>query len=115
MDGNERSGANGNVGKRFGIEVRRGKQHAGARLCGLGTLGVEVLIDNGRGGKRRFPPHFSEPPPEPPIGDFMNASVEPSVVASSVPEVAPRSEEHTSELQSLMRTSYAVFCLKQKT
>src|SRR3546814_4985804 len=27
---------------------------------------------------------------------------------------ALRSEEHTSELQSLMRTSYAVFCLKQK-
>src|SRR3546814_8873185 len=26
-----------------------------------------------------------------------------------------RSEEHTSELQSLMRLSYAVFCLKQKT
>src|SRR3546814_6057651 len=28
---------------------------------------------------------------------------------------ASRSEEHTSELQSLMRTSYAVFCLQQKT
>src|SRR3546814_9209774 len=28
---------------------------------------------------------------------------------------AGRSEEHTSELQSLMRTSYAVFCLKKKT
>src|SRR3546814_6996519 len=27
---------------------------------------------------------------------------------------ALRSEEHTSELQSLMRSSYAVFCLKQK-
>src|SRR3546814_6570095 len=27
---------------------------------------------------------------------------------------ASRSEEHTSELQSLMRTSYAVFCLKKK-
>src|SRR3546814_6398404 len=27
---------------------------------------------------------------------------------------AGRSEEHTSELQSLMRTSYAVFCLKKK-
>src|SRR3546814_3235992 len=27
---------------------------------------------------------------------------------------AARSEEHTSELQSLMRTSYAVFCLKKK-
>src|SRR3546814_8989442 len=26
----------------------------------------------------------------------------------------PRSEEHTSELQSLMRTSYTVFCLKKK-
>src|SRR3546814_9147209 len=29
--------------------------------------------------------------------------------------VAARSEEHTSELPSLMRISYAVFCLKQKT
>src|SRR3546814_2691559 len=29
--------------------------------------------------------------------------------------VLDRSEEHTSELQSLMRISYAVFCLKQKT
>src|SRR3546814_4924219 len=29
-------------------------------------------------------------------------------------DVAERSEEHTSELQSLMRISYAVFCLKQK-
>src|SRR3546814_2713094 len=30
------------------------------------------------------------------------------------PQGAGRSEEHTSELQSLMRTSYAVFCLKKK-
>src|SRR3546814_3217139 len=29
-------------------------------------------------------------------------------------QFALRSEEHTSELQSLMRTSYAVFCLKKK-
>src|SRR3546814_4267819 len=29
--------------------------------------------------------------------------------------VAARSEEHTSELQSLMRNSYAVFCLKKTT
>src|SRR3546814_2758966 len=29
--------------------------------------------------------------------------------------LAVRSEEHTSELQSLMRISYAVFCLKKKT
>src|SRR3546814_10387467 len=30
------------------------------------------------------------------------------------PVVARRSEEHTSELQSLMRISYAVFCLQKK-
>src|SRR3546814_7045270 len=32
-----------------------------------------------------------------------------------LPPVTARSEEHTSELQSLMRISYAVFCLKKKT
>src|SRR3546814_4478109 len=31
------------------------------------------------------------------------------------PRMRPRSDEHTSELQSLMRISYAVFCLKKKT
>src|SRR3546814_8904622 len=31
------------------------------------------------------------------------------------PALHSRSEEHTSELQSLMRISYAVFCLKKKT
>src|SRR3546814_4343049 len=31
-----------------------------------------------------------------------------------VPYIVGRSEEHTSELQSLMRISYAVFCLKKK-
>src|SRR3546814_12598368 len=31
------------------------------------------------------------------------------------PKLMLRSEEHTSELQSLMRISYAVFCLKKKT
>src|SRR3546814_4719118 len=33
---------------------------------------------------------------------------------STFPETVDRSEEHTSELQSLMRISYAVFCLKKK-
>src|SRR3546814_7780284 len=37
-----------------------------------------------------------------------------AVVAVVVPVAAVRSEEHTSELQSLMRISYAVFCLKKK-
>src|SRR3546814_10496912 len=36
------------------------------------------------------------------------------VLAATVFHIAYRSEEHTSELQSLMRISYAVFCLKKK-
>src|SRR3546814_8260776 len=35
--------------------------------------------------------------------------------AEIVRRLRERSEEHTSELQSLMRISYAVFCLKKKT
>src|SRR3546814_20474333 len=35
-------------------------------------------------------------------------------VVSAVSTTGMRSEEHTSELQSLMRISYAVFCLKKK-
>src|SRR3546814_7328949 len=34
---------------------------------------------------------------------------------SGMKHTIARSEEHTSELQSLMRISYAVFCLKKKT
>src|SRR3546814_4712644 len=36
-------------------------------------------------------------------------------VRAQAVDIAIRSEEHTSELQSLMRISYAVFCLKKKT
>src|SRR3546814_7438240 len=38
----------------------------------------------------------------------------PSPVDIELEDIAHRSEEHTSELQSLMRISYAVFCLKKK-
>src|SRR3546814_5743891 len=40
--------------------------------------------------------------------------IENLVVSVAVEQLRRRSEEHTSELQSLMRTSYAVFCLKKK-
>src|SRR3546814_4569266 len=36
------------------------------------------------------------------------------MVESEAQELTERSEEHTSELKSLMRISYAVFCLKKK-
>src|SRR3546814_1628291 len=39
----------------------------------------------------------------------------PKVATGLVWMSSDRSEEHTSELQSLMRISYAVFCLKKKT
>src|SRR3546814_7581985 len=44
---------------------------------------------------------------------IMFCIILPVPAASAMAE--PRSEEHTSELQSLMRTSYAGFCLKKKT
>src|SRR3546814_6488500 len=50
----------------------------------------------------------------------MSAAVRPARSAADVAAAKAlfldyRSEEHTSELQSLMRISYAVFCLKKKT
>src|SRR3546814_3007626 len=46
----------------------------------------------------------------------VNETVEANVTQSGATTVSAhtRSEEHTSELQSLMRTSYAVFCVKKK-
>src|SRR3546814_7591079 len=49
------------------------------------------LLDRRRALAKQQPPHFGRPG-----------------------EAELRSEEHTSELQSLMRISYAVFCLKKK-
>src|SRR3546814_6265761 len=43
-----------------------------------------------------------------------NSSADCLTTSASLPTRARRSEEHTSELQSLMRISYAVFCLKKK-
>src|SRR3546814_3205157 len=61
----------------------------------------------------------------PPIGSLMSrtrtdarSAIGSPTCASSRSNIwvtrSPRSEEHTSELQSLMRISYAVFCLKKK-
>src|SRR3546814_2601185 len=64
------------------------------------------------------------PPPYPPVMSLREFGINPAHTdktrtcgreAAYVPHIAqPRSEEHTSELQSLMRISYAVFCLKKK-
>src|SRR3546814_4214062 len=52
-------------------------------------------------------------PASPTNGDITSSpSTRPRMARSAAP--CSRSEEHTSELQSLMRISYAVFCLKKK-
>src|SRR3546814_5699775 len=49
------------------------------------------------------------------IGDYVTVLRDGHLVATAaMADVDVRSEEHTSELQSLMRISYAVFCLKKK-
>src|SRR3546814_8058937 len=45
---------------------------------------------------------------------MWHALVAPAGLPKAIQEKIARSEEHTSELQSLMRISYAVFCLKKK-
>src|SRR3546814_5438240 len=47
-------------------------------------------------------------------GRFRGADASRGEVAQRTERGCARSEEHTSELQSLMRISYAVFCLKKK-
>src|SRR3546814_9928298 len=48
-----------------------------------------------------------------PVGNEIADRTFPLAIRIAAAETA-RSEEHTSELQSLMRISYAVFCLKKK-
>src|SRR3546814_10029389 len=64
----------------------------GADIQALGTLAASADYASGRGS----------------VGSL---SVFDAYVESLLASVAGRSEEHTSELQSLMRISYAVFCL----
>src|SRR3546814_9980569 len=54
--------------------------------------------------------------PSDPKQETMERSLLPAVFPAGMPfpSWSLRSEEHTSELQSLMRISYAVFCLKKK-
>src|SRR3546814_5162519 len=48
------------------------------------------------------------------VNDTQHTDLQFPIVADADLKIARRSEEHTSELQSLMRISYAVFCLKKK-
>src|SRR3546814_5778149 len=79
---------------------------------GTSSMGVSTSLDTN--GKRGWPSLTSCGPL--PLSYFViPARPHPQTVKEKAPpDRSGRSEEHTSELQSLMRISYAVFCLKKK-
>src|SRR3546814_8587925 len=88
-------------------------------ILGLTSQGVDtlpdVLLSEGlaeRLGARRG--GRVEPPAYDPRRDDATLILNPQGIANYAVTLADRSEEHTSELQSLMRISYAVFCLTKK-
>src|SRR3546814_3138654 len=85
----------------------RGRQHASGFAIGL----AEVAIGSA-GGEAALRLHGFELG-----GEGLRSEGEPVAQrgkGSCARRLLARSEEHTSELQSLMRISYAVFCLKNK-
>src|SRR3546814_19967051 len=82
------------------------RQSALGALHPLGTIGARQSIQP---SKIKGPDHrLSDPATE---IDARTLEDSPGVFGRRL-RVDPRSEEHTSELQSLMRISYACFCLK---
>src|SRR3546814_4900332 len=97
------------------IGWRRGRIQAGMRLqCGGAERGRKQqwqTADAVVGSFHRFLLEHRNQRPAGPLVGGCGAPVGDAFAACA--EIA-RSEEHTSELQSLMRNSYAVFCLKKK-
>src|SRR3546814_4708213 len=86
------------------IQVLKGPQ---GTLFGRNTIGGAVLVNS------KKPTFNTEGYVQAGYGNFDYKELEGALNVPLVTDVAAlRSEEHTSELQSLMRNSYAVFCLK---
>src|SRR3546814_4334825 len=92
-----------------------GREPAGARSEG----GGDRLDDGARGRRRGIAALYARPAQRRRRsrhrGAGRTARTDGARLAARGRGGAGRSEEHTSELQSLMRISYAVFCLKKKT
>src|SRR3546814_8421515 len=86
-----------------------------SRLNG-GYFACNIIRCPGRLAGKRFYllRHHGEPQPGITRAGRFNGSVKREQICLSGTVANKRSEEHTSELQSLMRISYAVFCLKKK-
>src|SRR3546814_3073949 len=82
---------------------------------------AHLRADRGRRGVEDIDPMLVDDLPEAVVVGVVRHTLEHqgcrAILERAVDDiaVAGRSEEHTSELQSLMRISYAVFCLKKKT
>src|SRR3546814_7771611 len=86
--------------------VSRTASSAIRNIWTIGRRGLGMTFTS-LGTKLGRRPHGTPP-------DFHTASQSCFIFTVSGWGLAGRSEEHTSELQSLMRISYAVFCLKKK-
>src|SRR3546814_8896896 len=75
------------------------------------TEKVAKMPNETSSGQKSFVKSRSRPAPAAPTPIQTQAC---AWLGTRVPQPTCRSEEHTSELQSLMRLSYAVFCLKKK-
>src|SRR3546814_10611805 len=81
-------------------------------------LNARPAVGGGRAVHARAHAGLLQPAVPPPVRDAQRMARRQARVRSRAGADArgePRSEEHTSEPQSLMRTSYAVSCLKKKT
>src|SRR3546814_7066884 len=103
-----------------------GERHAGRQrqhhLHGQRQLFAAEQLREGEGDRRRRRERRREQPDRPASGGAprygaraFGLSERPAAYDQDRRLSHQRSEEHTSELQSLMRISYAVFCLKKKT
>src|SRR3546814_8879845 len=85
---------------------------AGTARLAAGYGSGEGCVASGRGRGLWFSSRATKV--KRPLVTRTSSRLRPRVAMTSIRIATDRSEEHTSELQSLMRISYAVFCLKKK-
>src|SRR3546814_2115345 len=100
IDHRARVAARRKDGGRVALRLRQREPHVGCRDGRLGTLDDPVAED--LHGRTRLSD----------IGERGNRAQLVGPLTDILVHLHQRSEEHTSELQSLMRISYSVFCLK---
>src|SRR3546814_5690446 len=88
-------------GQQIGAAEEVERPEAATRERGIGYVAIKDVVDD-------------QLQPETVVDIEADGPVDQRIGADVIDRSILRSEEHTSELQSLMRISYAVFCLKKK-